>query len=136
MSLARNFRREIEISQSLLDNMEDATAFFSQTGAMVQANGAYRKLWAVDPESSIQETSLVDATRLWQEKSFPTPIWGDFRDFAVDLMDRTEWSAKTALKDGRAIECRFIPLTGGNAQIVFRAIGDDGQTEKRVLEAV
>jgi PAS domain-containing protein len=136
VSLTRNFRRELEISQSLLDNMEDATALFSQSGAMVQANGAYRKLWAVDPDSSIHETSLVDSTRLWQKKSFPTPIWGDFRDFASDLMDRTEWSAKTTLKDGRAMECRFIPFTGGSTQIVFRAISDDGQTEKRMLEAV
>ena len=136
MSLTRNFRREIEIGQSLLDNMEDATALFSPTGAMVQANGAYRDLWSVDPDSSLHEISLVDATWLWQENSLPTPIWGDFRDFAVNQSDRAEWSAKTTLKTGRALECRFIPLTGGNTQVVFRTIGDGDQTEKRLLEAV
>ena len=136
MSLTRNFRREIEIGQSLLDNMEDATALFSPTGSMVQVNGAYRDLWSVDPDSSLHETSLVDATLLWQESSLPTPIWGDFREFAVDHNDRAEWSAKTTLKTGRALECRFIPLAGGNTQVVFRSIGDDDQSEKRLLEAV
>ncbi|MGI9388901.1 MAG: PAS-domain containing protein [Boseongicola sp.] len=136
MSLTRNFRREIEIGQSLLDNMEDATALFSQTGAMVQANDSYRRLWSVDPDSSIQETSLVDATWLWQKNSLPTPIWGDFREFAVDQKDRAEWAAKTRLKNGCAVECRFIPLNGGNTQVVFRVVGDEGETEKRLLEAV
>lgn len=136
MSLTRNFRREIEIGQSLLDNMEDATALFSQTGTMVQANGAYRRLWSVDPDSSIHETSLVDATWLWQANSLPTPIWGDFRDFVIDQKERAEWSAKTTLKSGCSIECRFIPLAGGNTQVVFRTIGDGNQAENRLLEAV
>ncbi|MGI9395676.1 MAG: PAS-domain containing protein [Boseongicola sp.] len=136
MSLTRNFRREIEIGNSLLDNMEDATALFSQTGAMVQANGAYRRLWSVDPDSSIHETSLSDATWLWQANSLPTPIWGDFREFAVDQQDRAEWSAKTTLKTGSSLDCRFIPLIGGNTQVVFRIIGDEREAEKRLLEAV
>ncbi len=136
MSLTRNFRREIEINQSLLDNMEDATALFSQAGTLVQTNGAYRRLWAVDPDSSVNETSVVDATRNWQQNSLPTPIWGDFRDFAVGHSDRTEWTAKITLKNGRALESRFIPLTGGNTQVVFRMIGDAGKVEERLLEVV
>jgi len=136
MSLTRNFRREIEISHSLLDNMEDATALFSQAGTLVQTNGAYRRLWAADPDSLVHETSVVDATRLWQQNSLPTPIWGDFRDFAVDQSDRTEWAAKITLKNGRALECRFIPLTGGNVQVVFRTISDAGQVDERLLEVV
>ena len=136
MSVTRNFRREIEISQTLLDNMEDATVLFSRTGTIAQVNDAYRILWSVDPDSSLQETSIIEATRFWQEKSVPTPVWGDFREFAADNGDRTEWSAKMTLKSGRVIECRFIPLAGGSTQVVFRAIGDDGRADKQLLEAV
>ena len=119
MSLTRQFRQEIVLSQTLLDNMEDATAFFSPTGVLLQTNSAYRTLWNVDPDSRITETSILDESRGWHERSLPTPVWGDLREFALDTQDRVEWAAPVHLTDGRSIDCRFIPVSGGGTQIIF-----------------
>ena len=88
MSLTRQFRQEIELSQALLDNMEDANALFFPNGVLLQTNSAYRNLWGVDPDSLLTETSILDESRLWHERSLPTPVWGDLREFALHAEDR------------------------------------------------
>lgn len=119
MSLTRQFRQELELSQALLDNMEDATALFSPTGVLLQTNGAYRDLWCEDADSLLTETSIIDECRVWHDQCLPTPVWGDLREFALDAEDRVEWSAHIILNDGRVVDCRFLPITGGGTQIIF-----------------
>ncbi|QMU59311.1 MAG: diguanylate cyclase [Boseongicola sp.] len=136
MTLTRQFRRELEVGQTLLNNMDDATALFSGTGACVLTNRAYRQLWRVDPDSSIAETSFIDASRVWHVNSVPTPIWGDFRDFAADTSERVEWTAVTAMQDGRRLSCRFIPMTGGGTQVIFRTSGRAQGVNEPFLEVV
>ena len=120
MSLTRQFRQELETSQTLLDNMDDATALFSPSGVLLQTNLPYRRLWGGDPETLVTETTIVDECGRWHEKSLPTPVWGDIRDFALDLSDRAEWVAPIMLSDGRVMDCKCIPLTRGGTQVVFQ----------------
>ncbi|NNL17586.1 MAG: diguanylate cyclase [Boseongicola sp.] len=119
MSLTRQFRQEIELSQALLDNMDDATALFSPTGVLLQTNSAYRTLWNVDPDSRLTETTILEASHGWHEGTLPTPVWGDLREYALDTQDRVEWSAPVILADGRVVDCRFLPIAGGGTQIIF-----------------
>ena len=120
IAVTRQFRRELECSQSLLDNMEDATVLFSQAGTVQSCNRAYRRLWRHDPDSAVTDTTVMDATRLWHDACAPTPVWGDFRDFAEDPGERIEWTAPVSLRDGREVDCRFIPLAAGATQVIFR----------------
>lgn len=119
VSLTRRFRSEIETGQTVLDNMDQAVAVFSASGALILSNRAYRRAFSVDPEARLEPASIVDATRLWHAHSAPTPIWGDVRDFARDDTERAEWAATVTLKDGRNMVCRFIPLADGGMQTVF-----------------
>ena len=136
MTLTRQFRHELEISQTLLDNMEDATALFSPTGILLQTNAAYRRLWNVDPDSLIGETSIVDASRIWHDQSLPTPVWGDLREFALDPNDRAEWAAPVILCDGRVVDCRFLPVAGGGTQMIFHlGRASDAPRAEQLLEA-
>ena len=57
--------------------------------------------------------------RLWIEKSAPTPVWGDARDFVGFVGERTHWSAEVTLLDGRRLLCRFVPLSGGGTLMGF-----------------
>ena len=123
VSLTRRFRAEIETGQTVLDNMEQAVAVFSASGAMILSNRAYRRLFSVDPEARLAPTSVTEATRLWHEFCAPTPVWGDVRDFAADNVERVEWSAGVTLRDGRAMSCRFIPLADDGIQAVFDVAG-------------
>lgn len=122
MSLTRHFRSELEQFQAVIDASDDAVAMFSPAGEIAISNEAYRKLWEINADDFIVG-DLAEATRRWHELSAPTPIWGDFRDFAQDSVDREEWTATTAMRDGRLLSCRFTPQKGGATLASFRLIG-------------
>ena len=119
MALTRHFRTELELSQAVLDTLDDAVAVFSPAGEVVTANEAYRSLWQLDEDVS-EMGGLTNATRRWHDMTTPTPIWGDFRDFAQQGTEREEWTANVSLRDGRKLHCRFSPHKGGATMAIFR----------------
>ena len=122
MSLTRRFRAELEQSQSVIDALEDGVAMFSTAGQLTQTNKAYSELWQLADEAQLVGSDVNDVTRYWHSQSFPTPIWGDFRDFVHRTHDREEWQSVVSLRDGRAMSCRFIPQKGGSTLAVFRLV--------------
>ncbi|MGR3514702.1 MAG: PAS-domain containing protein [Paracoccaceae bacterium] len=133
MSLARHFRSELEQFQTVIDAFDDAVALFSPAGEITLMNQAYRTLWQLDEDTGA-DRDLKTATQRWHDLSTPTPIWGDFRDFAQQEDDREEWSANVTLRDGRHLTCRFLPRPGGISMAVFKI---DGQSlETRLQEAI
>ena len=120
MSLTRRFRDEIEQSQSVIDAVSEAVAVFSSAGQLIMTNAAYHHLWQTDPAATLEPIDLTETTRQWHKLSTPTPVWGDFRDFAQLAQDREEWSATIGLLDGRSVHCRFIPQKAGASLALFQ----------------
>jgi PAS domain-containing protein len=120
ISLTRRFRAELEIGQSALDTIEDAIVVFSSGGILIFSNGAYHDLWGEDPETSVSDIDILRAMRRWMERSAPTPVWGDLRDFVTRPQDRSDWSADVRLKDGRAMTCRVVPIASGATLVRFQ----------------
>lgn len=120
MSLTRRFRSELEESHTVIDAFDDAVATFSPAGRLTLSNRAYRELWRTDPDEGLVGVGLTDATRQWHAMCNPTPVWGDFREFAQSTEDREEWSANVSLNDGRSLFCRFIPQKAGSTMVIFR----------------
>lgn len=119
ISLTRKFRRELALSQSVIDQMPNSMIVFGSDGVIAMTNNAYHELWSTDPEDALGQLTITDATRLWQMHSTPNPVWGDARDFAIQRGERAEWSDKVFLKNGRHVECRFQPLPGGATLVEF-----------------
>ena len=141
ISLTRQFRRELEISQALLDNMDDATAHFSRGGALVQTNRAYRELWAEDADyenkdTNLEEIDVVKASRTWHSATEPTPVWGDVREFVLDTGERAEWEADVKMRTGANLNCKFVPTAGGGSQVIFRLSDGGLPRRRRTLELV
>ena len=59
-----------------------------------------RHLLMVDAATRLGPLGTTEMTRLWQQKCEPTPVWGDFRDFAADFGDRSQWQAMVKMLDG------------------------------------
>ncbi len=124
VTLTRRFRTEIAAAQNILDHMPDALAVFSQSGTLTMYNSAYTKLWAVDPSNSFAEFTISDATSQWQAMCCPTPLWGELRDFVVQLEKREKWTDTVKLqKNGTLMECQIDPLPDGSTLIQFRQFG-------------
>ena len=129
MSLTRRFRAELEQSQAVIDAVSEAVAVFSPAGQLIMSNDAYRELWQTDCDTSLEPIGLTEATRAWHQLTAPTPIWGDFREFAQTAQDREEWSATVSLLDGRSVYCRFVPQKAGASMALFQI-----QTGRPALE--
>lgn len=136
MSLTRRFRAELEQSQSVVDALEDGIAMFSAAGQLTHTNKAYEDLWQLDDQSLLSGADVNDITRQWSEQSFPTPAWGDFRDFAHRTHDREEWQSSVSLRDGRVVSCRFVPQKGGATLAVFRLVSADDAPKSAMQKAV
>lgn len=122
ISLTRRFRSEIELGQTVIDSLDEAIAVFSPAGVLTVSNAAYSALWEVEPAVTLNEIGILEATRLWQSRSEPTPIWGDARDFLAERGERAEWSGQVRLTDGRRLHCRFQPLSGGATLVGFSGL--------------
>lgn len=138
IALTRKFRRELALSQTLIDQLPHAMVVFGADGVIAMTNHAYHVLWNTDAEDAIDQLTITDATRLWQENSMPNPVWGDARDFATQGGERVEWSDKVLLNSGRHVDCRFQPLAGGATLVEFELVqlSKDTANQHKQLTAI
>ena len=129
VSLTRRFRAELEMSQSILDHVDDAIAVFAANGVLTLSNEAYRNLWQVDPDASFADVTILDATRDWQERAKPTPAWGDMRDFVAGSADRNMWWTTVTLNSGAEVTCTVHPIHDGATLVSFRTSSITGATQ-------
>ncbi len=120
VTLTRRFRSDLELGQSILDRLDDAIAVFATDGNLTLSNAAYGRLWKADPDKSFAQTSILDATRLWQSLCEATPAWGDLRDFVASSENRAEWWAPVTMHDGTKLTCSVYPVPGGATMVSFR----------------
>jgi hypothetical protein len=81
------------------------------------------QLWDLPEDEGVLPTSIVDATRHWQEACQPTPIWGDIRDFATSSQGRSDWEDFARLRgEGRIVRCKVSPLAQGMTLVTFKPL--------------
>ncbi len=132
MLRTRRFRADLELSQSVIDEVDEAIAVFSPAGHLVMSNAAYAKLWGGDPAANLAEETLRSLSGRWRMQCSPSQVWADLEDFASNPGDRAQWKAEVRLLDGRLIDCRFAPLSGGATMTAFR-LRDAGAGPKAVF---
>ena len=133
MIRTRRFRADLEISQSVMDQLEEAIAVFSPGGQLVMSNEAYARLWGVDPAANLAEATLRSVSTTWRDRCAPSPVWADLEDFAAQAGERSAWSADLRLLDGRMIAARFIPLAGGATMTGYRLSDTASSSPKAVF---
>lgn len=122
ISVTRNFRAELELSQCLLDTVEDAMVGFSRTGALTFSNVAFREMWEIDPESSFAEFTIFDAIKVWDAKLDTAIDWRPVEEFVLGVGDRKSWELDISLNTTSQIKCDVLPVVSGTTLIRFRKI--------------
>lgn len=120
MTRTRRYRADLELGQSVIDTVDEAVAVFSQGGQLVMSNIAYAQLWGHDPAVLLSDAGIATLCSWWRAHSAPSLLWDDATDFVLTMGDRTGWNGEARLIDGRLIDCKFRPLTGGATLITFR----------------
>lgn len=119
VTLTRRFRSDLELGQSILDNIPDAIVVFGPDSVLTMCNKAYRTLWNVNPDSSFANVTVLDATRDWQNRCDATQVWSTVRDSVIDRENRTKWWENIHLKSGEPITCTVCPVQSGATMITF-----------------
>ncbi len=132
MLRTRRYRADLELGQSVVDEMDEAIAVFSQAGQLVMSNRSYARLWGSDPSVTLSDASLRALSSEWRGLCAPSAIWTDLEDFASNQGDRDTWRAEVRLLDGRLVDCRFAPLAGGATLTAFR-LRDAGGVAKTLV---
>jgi PAS domain-containing protein len=122
MSRTRRYRADLELGQSVIDEIPDAIAVFSQSGQLVLTNLAYSDLWNHDPASTLRESTISTLCRHWSDHSATSVVWAEVENFVSSVGNRDTWNAEARLADGRLISCRFAPIAGGATLASFRPI--------------
>lgn len=135
ITLTRRFRSDLELWQTVFDNLDDAIAVFSETGGLIFSNAAYQELWNVTPENTFAQTTVLDSIRIWQTQCKASPVWGDIRDFVSMHENRAEWWAEVILNSDQNLICTVTPIQRGATIIRFsRTNEQDGSDRKVRLE--
>lgn len=126
ISLTRRFRSELELAQSVLDTFEEAVAVFSRLGVLTFCNAAYRRQWDCDPDSAFAEVTIADASRDWQARCAPSPLWQEIREFVLVMRERSAWSGTVRQGDGTPLLCTVEPVAAGATMVRFTRTGPPG----------
>ncbi len=119
VSISRRYRAEIETNSSALDALPEAICVISAEGTITLSNTAYANLWGHDPSTTIIESNLNDALKIWQKNSLPNPIWQRILSFSVQHGARENWQEHLTLLDGRTAICSVFPIARGATMIKF-----------------
>lgn len=121
MLRTRRYRADLELGQSVIDELDEAIVVFSQSGQLVMSNAAYGQLWGEDPALNMDDCSVRRLSTKWRALSAPSSVWADADDYVATVGDRAVWRAEARLLDGRMLACRFAPLAAGATLVAFRA---------------
>ncbi|RFP90844.1 PAS domain-containing protein [Rhodobacteraceae bacterium 63075] len=100
MSLTQRFRGQIELSNSVLDNMQDAVIAFDNGGAVLLWNKAFRNLVGLAEDASPTAHTATSILRLWQAR---VEIGVLRKLLSRQPSGKAEATGVFALKDGRSL---------------------------------
>ncbi len=128
---SRRYRADLELSQRVIDTLDEGIAVFAPTGQLVMSNIAYSALWGHDPGERLAPMGFTQLAAHWRSLSAPATFWTEAEDFAARLEDRSPWQSEARLLDGRLILCRFAPLSDGATLAGFRPVQSEALPRAR-----
>lgn len=121
MQRSRRYRSDLEISQSVIDQLEDAIVVFTQSGQLMWCNAAYARLWDHDPAVTMDDVNIRHVTQHWKTRAAPTQLWRELDEYIHTIGLRQPWAKELRLTDGRLMLCTVAPVAAGSTMIAFKS---------------
>lgn len=120
VSLTRRFRAELELSQSILDAIEQPMAVFSPGGSMNFCNRAYQKFWKEDPTANLNDYSIDHAINTWKAKCKDSPSWPVIRQHIRHSTSKSLRQFPLTLSSGLPLNLTTTAIHGGASLVLFK----------------
>ena len=124
ISLTRRFRAQIDLSHSVLDNMDDAIAVIGSNGLLTFCNRACSGLLKIDPDRSFADMTPKDLLAICRERFKPDSCWSAFEHQLVAHPSGVVPPVRLTLIDGSVLESRIKSLPGGAQMLCLRPLGE------------
>ncbi|MEM9009761.1 MAG: PAS-domain containing protein [Pseudomonadota bacterium] len=131
-ALESRYRSALELREGALDGLHSAVCVFDSAGVLVFANTAFTGVWGFAPDEEEQPSDIQDVLGAWQAASEPSPVWARLLGFATGAENRSGWTARIRLRDGRLLRGRFAPLKGGATMMSFSDITNEERALARL----
>ncbi len=113
ITLTRRFRAQIDLRQSVLDNLEEAIAVFAPNNLLMFCNTPCTTLLKIDPDHGFADMSLRDVLSAARATFGDSAQWRGFAEPLLAGPAAERGAATVPLPDGRRARCRLTPLGGG-----------------------
>ncbi|WP_406647224.1 PAS-domain containing protein [Aliisedimentitalea scapharcae] len=135
ITLTRRFRSELELGQSIVDNLDQAIAVFSGDGTLTFSNATYHAMWGLDPDTSFAQMTVLESCRAWQDKCRPTMLWGRVSDIVQMREHRSEsWEDVVEMRSGQRFTCKVSPIQNGATMICFSKMDGSEISEQDTVQ--
>jgi PAS domain-containing protein len=115
----REYRLEIERLYSALDSVDNGIAIFDGSGTLSFANGLFDEIWKTELSKNLTSPSIMEIAEIWINRTEPTPVLGEIKDFILAAGERANWAGIVRLKSGLVYEIRTSIMVGGYSMISF-----------------
>ena len=136
VTLTRNFRSELELSQAVLDTFDCGIVVFSATGFVTFTNAAYRQLWQHDPEAAFADVSLQDCIDHWSHRAGPGPNWPQLEAHVMDYTNRKTLQLPIRFSNGADYMLELCSLSPDANMIRFSRAPAEAAEKYHSLQAV
>jgi len=118
--LARHVRAEAEVSQSVLNQLDEAVAVFAPNGELVLTNTAFTRLWTMEGEESLAAVTLAEALETWRAGGDDSGFWPRVAALArPGQSDGQPLRGTIRLADGEVLQVAARRTSAGALMITF-----------------
>lgn len=130
--LTRNVRAEMETSQSVLNQLDEAIAVFAPNGELVLTNDAFTQLWTLEGEESLGGVTLTEALENWREAGDDPALWARVAALArPGQAEALPVEGLMRLADGERLRVEARRTSTGALMIAFATLDAPAQTGPR-----
>lgn len=119
VSLARGFRAQLDLRETVLDRLDDAVAVISSDQVLIFCNKPCRDLLGVDPDAALAEMHLADLLLICRRNCPGKRFWDGVEGKITGATTFSPISGRLTLPSGRVLKSRIMPMSGGGLMLCF-----------------
>ena len=134
-ALERDHSTLTAVQRATLDNLYEAVAVFGADGRLKLYNPGYVEMWSLGDAALADEPHVSDIVELGRPLLDDGGNWESYRANEIGrITERTRSAKRIARRDGKVLECGYVPLPDGATLITYLDITDSFQVESALRE--
>ncbi len=133
-ALERSHSTLAAVQRATLDNLYEAVAVFGADGRLKLSNPGYAAIWGLDSAHLLSEPHVNDLLDLVQGHFEAAEFEQHKREFVARLSERARSNQRLFRRDGKVLDCAFVPLPDGATLLTYLDISDRFQVERALRD--